>query len=745
MAYWIWYPGDFEIYHGMCQNFDREERGFFWPAFWKIDNCRPAVKFTKEMYVEKETSFTVRAQGRGYVALCGLEEREAGAVHDEPKFPFDKEIACGPGKYRIEIAVGNSSGLPCVIIDGEEIHTDGSWTAEDMASAPVRAGYSEWYCSPEQNPQVIEYESEIVEPAAEEKTEGGVLFDFGREMTAETLIRFLPAAGENVSSDAARTQPDDCSDAAQSQAESSRRVTLCYGESREEALDQQWCYQKQTICEKEPDSDFGKWEKDGTYRTKKRAFRYIFVPAETSGETPVKASGEVSGGISDGISGSTPGNAAGGQVEIRADFRYIDMPKRSSFRCGDPLLEKIWNVAENTFRLSSGVFFLDGIKRDRWIWSGDAYQSYMISQYLFADPDICKRTMLALRGRDPVVQHINTILDYSLYWIMGVGDFYEIYGDQDFVEMVYPKMVSLMDYCMEQTEEHGFIYGRKEDWVFIDWSDIDIGGDKIISEEQMLLICCYRTMCRMGQLLGRNVAEYENRLQELQKNLDLCFWDEEQGAYIDSYSTGRKKVSRQSNIFAVIFDLADGEKMRSIENNVLKNERITPITTPYFKFWELEALAKLGNYSMVLDEIKAYWGAMVGKGADTFWEEYDPKVEGVEQYAMYGDKFGKSLCHAWGAGPVYLFARYFFGLAPTEPGYKSFVIAPVRELAENFDVVLPVGSGSVEMIKKGGSLTVRTDRDGGLLEYGGKQYLLESGSEITVDAAENTADGSTNE
>lgn len=716
MAYWIWYPGDFEIYHGMCQNFDREERGFFWPAFWKIDNCRPAVKFTKEVYVGKETSFTVHAQGRGYVALCGLEEREAGAVHDEPKFPFGEKITCGPGKYRIEIAVGNPTGLPCVIIDGEEIHTDGSWMAEDMASAPVRAGYSEWFCSPEQNPQVIEYESEIVEPVAEEKTEAGVLFDFGREMTAETLICFRPAAGGN---------------------DSSRRVTLCYGESREEALDQQWCYQKQTICEKESDSDFGKWEKDGTYRTKKRAFRYIFVPSGTAGEMPGKVSG--------GISGDTPGNTAGGQVEICADFRYIDMPERSSFRCGDPLLEKIWNVAENTFRLSSGVFFLDGIKRDRWIWSGDAYQSYMISQYLFADPDICKRTMLALRGRDPVVQHINTILDYSLYWIMGVGDFYEIYGDRDFVEMVYPKMVSLMDYCMEQTEEHGFIYGRKEDWVFIDWSDIDIGGDKIISEEQMLLICCYRTMCRMGHLLDEDVEKYEKRLQVLQKNLDLYFWDEEQGAYIDSYSTGKKKVSRQSNIFAVIFDLADEEKMRSIETNVLKNDRITPITTPYFKFWELEALAKLGNYSMVLEEIKAYWGAMIEKGADTFWEEYDPKVEGVEQYAMYGDRFGKSLCHAWGAGPVYLLARYFFGLAPTEPGYKSFVISPVKELTEDYDVALPVGSGSVEIIKKGSRLTVRTDRDGGLLEYGGKQYLLEFGSEITVDAAGNTADSSEDE
>ena len=26
-AYWLWYPGDFELYHAMLQNFSRVERG----------------------------------------------------------------------------------------------------------------------------------------------------------------------------------------------------------------------------------------------------------------------------------------------------------------------------------------------------------------------------------------------------------------------------------------------------------------------------------------------------------------------------------------------------------------------------------------------------------------------------------------------------------------------------------------------------------------------------------------------
>ena len=56
-SYWIWYPGDFELYHGMKQNFSRVERGFGWPAFWKSEGFRNRVAFRRTYHLEKETSF----------------------------------------------------------------------------------------------------------------------------------------------------------------------------------------------------------------------------------------------------------------------------------------------------------------------------------------------------------------------------------------------------------------------------------------------------------------------------------------------------------------------------------------------------------------------------------------------------------------------------------------------------------------------------------------------------------------
>jgi hypothetical protein len=94
------------------------------------------------------------------------------------------------------------------------------------------------------------------------------------------------------------------------------------------------------------------------------------------------------------------------------------------------------------------------------------------------------------------------------------------------------------------------------------------------------------------------------------------------------------------------------------------------------RFYELEALCALGEQSHVLNEIKNYWGGMLHLGATSFWEEYDPSKHGAEHYAMYGRAFGKSLCHAWGASPIYLLGKYYLGVSPTSPGYATYVVQP---------------------------------------------------------------------
>lgn len=117
------------------------------------------------------------------------------------------------------------------------------------------------------------------------------------------------------------------------------------------------------------------------------------------------------------------------------DYEYapFDTERSGSFRCSDEELNHIWDVAAYTMDLTTREFFMDGIKRDRWTWSGDAIQSYLMNYYLRFDTECVKRTIRQLRGKDPVTAHVNTIMDYTFYWFKSIYDYYLYTADIAFV------------------------------------------------------------------------------------------------------------------------------------------------------------------------------------------------------------------------------------------------------------------------------------------------------------------------
>ena len=128
------------------------------------------------------------------------------------------------------------------------------------------------------------------------------------------------------------------------------------------------------------------------------------------------------------------------------------------------------------------------------------------------------------------------------------------------------------------------------------------------------------------------------------------------------------QVTPFTNIFAVLFNYLDQDKTKAVKENVLLNPNAQKITTPYMRFYELEALCALGEQEHVLKEIRDYWGGMINLGATSFWEKYNPEEKNPELLAMYGRPFGKSLCHAWGASPIYLLGKILPGRETDFPG-----------------------------------------------------------------------------
>jgi len=138
------------------------------------------------------------------------------------------------------------------------------------------------------------------------------------------------------------------------------------------------------------------------------------------------------------------------------------------------------------------------------------------------------------------------------------------------------------------------------------------------------------------------------------------------------------------------------------------------------RFYELEALCAMGEQSYVLNQMKDYWGGMLKLGATAFWEEYDPGKKGAEHYAMYGRPFGKSLCHAWGASPLYLLGKYYLGVKPVAPGYSKYVIEPNTGGLQWIQGKTPTPAGNIEVYCSSSQIKIKSPAGEGLLKIRSK-------------------------
>lgn len=466
---------------------------------------------------------------------------------------------------------------------------------------------------------------------------------------------------------------------------------LSLGESYEEATD----YNFSELC-------INAVTKDGTYTSAPMALRYIFLPNST-----------------------TP-------LDISLDFEYLPLDSQASFECDDELINRLWKICGYTMLLNSREGFFDGIKRDRWVWSGDAYQSYFVNYYLAFDKEIVKRTIRILRGAEPMLKHMNTISDYTFYWLCSIWDYYFYTGDKDFVCDIYPDLLEVLSFVEGRLSPDGMFERKCDDWVFMDWSTFDPAGP--ICAEQMVLCKAYQSIAKCAQLVGDTTTSEraEKCANYIKEQINALYWNEEKGAFIDDYKSGRNNVTRHANIFAILFGLTSKERVESIVKNVIFNKEVTPITTPYFEFYELDAMCQIGNFEYMTNMLHSYWGGMLALGATTIWEEFDPTKSGIEHYEMYGGKYEKSLCHAWGASPIYLLGKYALGVYPTDVGYSKFEVKPSLMCFNHFSGTVPTPNGTVTVKMDKNSVSVLSEIDGGTLILGEEKYEIPKGKELIV-------------
>ena len=673
---WIWYPGDYEIWLGNRMNNRRTERGAFFPPFWKTDSHYVVVEFSKQLNLSEPEEIFIAAEGKYNVKLDG-----------KLQFGMLETLLLPAGTHNLNIKVWNQSTPPAIYVKGKTVNSDATWrvTYEDKewidesgkasdTSATIYMDAGCWnFDGATQLPSQFRLMRTLHQPTARAtQPEGGILYDFGKETFGYLTLKNL--SGKGI-------------------------IDIYYGESPEEAKDKAYCETldklqleagQVTDLAIRQTSPLSGIENEYTLENS-QAFRYVYITHE-------------------------PGVQIG---EVSMQYEYLPEEYRGTFRCNDEELNRIWEVGAYTMHLTTREFFIDGIKRDRWVWSGDAIQSYLMNYYLFFDSESVKRTIWLLRGKDPVTSHSNTIMDYTFYWFLSVYDYYLYSGDRQFVNQLYPRMQTMMDYVLGRTNKNGMVEGMSGDWVFVDWADGYLDKKGELSFEQVLFCRSLETMALCAGLVGdrTNQQKYEKLAATLKAKLETTFWNASKQALVHNSINGVQSdaVTRYANMFSVFFNYLTPEKQQAIKHSVLLNDSILKITTPYMRFYELEALCALGEQETVMQEMKAYWGGMLKEGATSFWEKYNPEESGTQHLSMYGRPYGKSLCHAWGASPIYLLGKYYLGVKPVKEGYKEFSITPVLGGLKWMEGSVPTPNGNIHIHMDRKMIKVRATEGKGYL------------------------------
>lgn len=663
-ATWIYYPGDYEIWLGNEMQNRRTERGGFFPPFWKMDSHYVLVEFSKKIDLKEAENVSIFVEGKYNIKLDGK------------ILPAASEITIPAGKHSLNIKVHNQASVPSVFVDGRTIKSDDTWLvtfedkewidesgkASDTSSGTVYLNAGAWnFDSPQTPPSKFKLATTLMQAVKSEKKGNGTLIDFGKETFGYIQFKNLKGSG---------------------------KVSIYYGESPEEALAKETCETLDHFVFSNNNSDYT--------TDNSKAFRYIYVENDPS--------------------------ITFDAVDML--YEYLPLEYKGSFKSNDELINKIWDVSAYTMHLTTREFFIDGIKRDRWVWSGDAYQSYLMNYYLFFDSPSVTRTMLNLRGKDPVSSHTNTIMDYTFYWFMGIYDYLQYTGDRKFVEQFYPRMQSLMDYCLSRRNSNGMMEGLAGDWVFIDWADFKMSKSGEVSFEQLLFCRSLETMAVCAKIMNDSEGQkkYTQIANDLKSKLNTAFWSADKKAFVHNRENGiqSEQVTPYTNIFAILLGYLDQEKTQQVKQSVLLNPNALKITTPYMRFYELEALCALGEQDFVMKEMRNYWGGMLNLGATSFWEKYNPNETGTEHLAMYGRPFGKSLCHAWGASPIYLLGKYYLGVRPVKEGYKQFSIKPVLSDLKWMEGTVPTPNGEIKVYMDKKTIKVTATEGEGYLTFSSK-------------------------
>ena len=356
--------------------------------------------------------------------------------------------------------------------------------------------------------------------------------------------------------------------------------------------------------------------------------------------------------------------------EVRAVLLIRDVPQVGSFRCDDERLNQIWKVGAYTVHLNMQEYLWDGVKRDRLVWIGDMHPEVSTINAVFGFNDVVPRSLDLTRDITPVTEWMNGISSYSMWWVLIHEQWWMHHGDRAYLAAQKPYLAALLKKLAALIGPDG---REKIDGLrFLDWPSspnqqgVTAGLQGLLvmtleSGERLMKVlddAPTAALCAAAAARGRQVVPAVNASKSGAALLALAGMTDAKKTADDVLKVGGARNISTFYGFYVLQALAKAGAT---------NPALDFISTYWGAMLDLGATTFWEDFDLDWTKDAARIDELVPPGKKDVHGGYGA-------YCYIG--FRHSLCHGWASGPTAWLSENVLGITPLEPGFKRVRIVP---------------------------------------------------------------------
>ncbi|MEO1064085.1 MAG: alpha-L-rhamnosidase C-terminal domain-containing protein [Actinomycetota bacterium] len=390
--------------------------------------------------------------------------------------------------------------------------------------------------------------------------------------------------------------------------------------------------------------------------------------------------------------------------------RNLRVQGDASFRCSDPLLERIWEVGRRSVTINSFDAYTDCPTREQRAWTGDSVVHQLVDLTTNADWSLARRhPFLAasprpdgmlpmavagdIEGRDPTV-----IPDWALHWVHSVFLLHRYTGDAELVAPLLPVVEGVLRW-FDRFDDGTGVPTDVTGWVIIDWAANYTAG--VCAPLVGLLGRSLRELAAMSRWVddAGTAAWADRRHEQLRVGVERL-WDAGRGLYVDCTADGPRgrAVSEHAQAALLVGDLVPRERQQRLVEVMEDRDR---------RVW---ATFMLPGEEATPGVTRPFTGAHLMTGPPEPWWDVEGRVVGAQPFFRYvvhdalvaagrsdllparcrdwawalercdtslaETWFGGTISHAWGATPTRDAMTRILGVEPADPGFGVARIEP---------------------------------------------------------------------